>query len=128
MEDPDHRPKALREFRWRRHHARQQDAEDVDGGQAKEGLDAKRLEDLRPVVIQLVGKGQNALKHPHHGDSKSLHGTRLQVLSQFIGNHNEGVEQIPEEKEKALTANHAVDRDEHGNARNDGKNVHEIEI
>jgi hypothetical protein len=27
-----------------------------------------------------------------------------------------------------LTANHAVDRDEHGNARNDGKNVHEIEI
>ena len=46
MEDPDHRPKTLCEFRGRRHHARQQDTEDVDDGQAKEGLDAKGFEDL----------------------------------------------------------------------------------
>ena len=35
MEDPDHCPKSFREFRGRRHHTRQQDAEDVDGRQDK---------------------------------------------------------------------------------------------
>ena len=127
MENANHGPQSFREFRWRRHHSRQYDTKDVDGRQTQKRLDPKRFEDLGAIVVQLVGKGQDALKGPNHGYGETLHGTGSHVFAQFIGDHDEGVQEVAQQKEESLTTNHAVNSHEHRDARKKCKYVHEIE-
>ena len=128
VKNADHGAQAFGEFWRRRHDSGENHTKDVDGRQAQERLDAERLEYFGTVVIQLVGEGQNPLECPNHGHGEAFHGSGRHVFSQFVGNHDEGVQQVPQKEEETLTANDAIDSHEHGNARDDRKYVHERRI